>query len=228
MSRHYVYVSTTKVDMIVSQISMQTQKKVLAEIGFNLGVLKGKIQTDRASLSDPFQRLELAEKVVRADHTVRAIGSSANWIADSIPMASLRLAEERGLMFYVADMENHVFAIGGSAGHVIGSASAGVRASGISHAPRLLDDLQKIVASNDPQTANASRKHFRHALHVGVSKSGKVLPWTKLLDEASALAADNPKQKLQFLARVLHSETWPLTGKRYTLATPLYVALADG
>lgn len=227
MTRHYIYISASKVDMYFGQLPLARRKKVAAELGFALGPLVGKVSTERDSLADPVERLKAVEKVVRDDNTIRTLGSTANWIADTRRMASLRVAEHRGLMFYICELEGHVFALGGSSKHILGTAPNEETSSGLSHAPRLLQSLEGIVTSSHPSRADASRKVMRRNLNFTVARGASVAPWTKLLDEVSQALDGHPKQNLQFLARVLFTEKWPLTGKRYTLATPLYVALAD-
>ena len=227
MVRHYIYISSTKVDMYLGQLAMQRKGRVEALLGFNLGVIGGKIGTTRESLSDPVERLKGAEAVVRSHYTVKQIGSSANWISDSATMACLEIAEHKGLMFYITEVDNHVFALGGSSSNMLGNIKATELTSSISHAPRLLSTLETVLLASNRKQHDASRSLLHHSLHVGISDTGVVRPWTKLIDEASQSLQHSPKQGLQFLARVLHTERWPLTGKRYTLATPLYVALAD-
>jgi hypothetical protein len=55
-----------------------------------------------------------------------------------------------------------------------------------------------------------------------------ILPWTRLMEEISRSFTHVPAQRVTFLARKLVSEPWVPDGKRYTLASPLYVAMADG
>lgn len=223
MLRHYLYISKHKVDMYFSQLPMQRKKTIAAELGFNLGVLSGKLQTERESLVDPIHRLQLVEKAIRADHLVRPVGSTANWIDDQLGMAYLAMAENRGLMFYMAEIDDHVFALGGSASNLIGTAAPAETTSSISHASRLLEALEQVVVN---RPIDRPRRELRRSLHRAVTMSGRVTPWTKLLDETSQSLAEQPKINVRFLARVLQSERWSLADRRYTLATPLYIELA--
>jgi len=63
--RFYVYVSESKVDMLLMQIDPGSQKKVTAEFGINFKLLSAKHTQETVTLEDKFQRVAAVEWYIR-------------------------------------------------------------------------------------------------------------------------------------------------------------------
>jgi hypothetical protein len=225
--RNYLYISDAKVDMLLPQITGVEKKKVAAEFGFNLEVLSGSIKTERESLLNRVHRLAAVESAIRKKYEIGSIGRLRDWVEGTVDMVPARFGKHPELCFHFVDQTFHFFALGGSSHHVVGDIRAASATAGLSHTDRLLATLETAVYGQ-PGWYQKRGKALAQSLHKGITPFAGVLPWTRLLEELSRQFEHAPRQRVSFLARKLVSETWVPDGKRYTLATPLYIALADG
>jgi hypothetical protein len=59
---YFTHISGTKVDMLLAQIPHQPNKKIAAEIGFNIGVLSGKVGSEINTLESRVSRVLAVER----------------------------------------------------------------------------------------------------------------------------------------------------------------------
>ena len=224
--RSYLYVSDAKVNNLWDQLPQRERKTVGAQLGFDLGVLSGSITTERESVGKRAARLAAVEASIRKKYEIGTIGRLRDWVEGTVEVVPATFHTHPELMFYFVDQTHHFFALGGSAHHVVGDLRPEAATSSLSHADRLMRTLEAAVYSQPGWYAQRGRK-LERSLHTGITPFADVWPWTRLLEELSHQFAHAFRQRVTFLARKLVSQAWEPEGKRYTLATPLYIALAD-
>jgi hypothetical protein len=223
--RNYLYVSDAKVDMYLSQITSVEKQKVAAKLGFNVGLLSGSIETERMSLDNRIGRLAAVEKYIRRKHAIGSIENLSAWVEGVLNVAAASFPEHPDLMFFFYNETDHFFGLTGSAHHIVGNVRPLTASCSLSYVHSLLSTLEMVVTKYsfviEKEDAELSR-----FLHTGI-RSSDVHQWTRVMDLISHEFDDAPKQEVSFLARKLTSQVWEANDKRYTLATPLYIALED-
>jgi hypothetical protein len=220
--RNYLYISDAKVDMYLPQIKSVEKQKIAAKLGFNVGLLTGSIETERMSLENRIYRLAAVEKEIRRNE-IGSIENVSSWVegVDSFVAATFPLHPD--LMFFFCNKTDHFFGLTGSSHHIIGNIRPLDASCSISHLPSLLSTLGLVVTENSYVIQKEDTDLTFH-LHMGVHD--KEYAWTKIMNSIANDFDDAPKQRMSFLARTLTTKVWK-DGKRYTLATPLYLTLED-
>ena len=225
MIRNYLYVSDAKVDAYLPQITAAEKQKVSAKLGFNVGLLSGELRTERMSLDNRIYRLAAVEAEIRRTQTIGSPTSPASWIDGTLSVSPAVFKSEPDLMFFFADNERHFLGLAGSAHHVIGNLRPSTATTSLSYLHSLLGTLSGIegkfagvLKKEDPE--------LEHYIHVG-KRTESVRQWTRVLESISNQFAETPRLVVSFLARRLISQAFPEGGRRYTLASPLYLAVED-
>jgi Family of unknown function (DUF7019) len=223
--RNYLYVSDAKVDMYLPQITPVEKQKVAARLGFNVGLLTGSIETVRMSLDNRIYRLAAVEEEIRRKHAIGSVEKLSSWIEGVLKVAAASFPGHPDLMFFFWNETDHFFGLTGSAHHIVGNIRPLTASCSLSYVHSLLSTLEAVVDKYsfviEKEDAELSR-----FLHTGKRESD-VHEWTRIMDLISHEFDDVPTQKVSFLARQLTSQLWRANDKRYTLATPLYIALED-
>lgn len=221
--RHFLYVSDSKVDMLLPQIPAAIKKTVSAEIGFDVKLLTGKIATARETLEDRIHRLMAVEKYIRKTQAVGTIDDPKSWIAgNGNALVSEIKQDARTVFFFLRSLDVNV-ALGGSAGHIIGANPQKTTSLGYSFMPHLLKGLREI--DRIPEIFNQSDEELEEYAGSGVC-SPRSHPWSAAVYYACERRQNRTFDiPITFLARKIVSEAY--MDKRVILATPLYVALAD-
>jgi uncharacterized protein DUF7019 len=215
--RYYLYISDSKVDMLLPQVPGALTHKVAAEFGFDIGLFAGKLSTERQTLENRVARLQAVERYLIRDGNVGTLAAPQAWFQDTALASMFSIPSALNLVFFLIQSSSYVAALGGSAHHVIGNvARAGMESS--SFVPTLVDGLESLMEDcfDDPDDG------LWRLTGTGVSRGGR--SWTETIEQISSFES-GPKQRVSFLARRLVAEDYG--GRTMTLATPLFVALAD-
>jgi hypothetical protein len=211
--KYYLYIADSKVDMLLAQIPSATQAKIAAELKFNLGILSGKVGTERQSLDNRVSRLRAVEKYLRNTAEIGELFSDTEWVSETA-MATIVTFRE-GVVFFFGQLPGVSFGLGGSLHHVIGNLREGSANISYSFLPYLLEKLAGVL----PNTHLFGSHQLGEILNENAPK-----PWPTLIWEAARLR-NGPEQKIEFLARRLTGDVEQ--DDLAVLATPLYVALAE-
>jgi hypothetical protein len=220
--RNYLYIADAKVDMYLPQIKSVEKQKIAAKLGFNVGLLTGSIETERMSLENRIYRLAAVEKDIRRKE-LGSIESVSSWVEGVDDFVAATFPSHPDLMFFFCNKKDHFFGLTGSSHHIIGNIWPVNASSSISHLHSLLSTLSLMVTENSHVILKEDADLTFH-LHMGVHD--KEYSWTKIMNLIANDFDDAPNQRMSFLARTLTTKLWT-DGKRYTLATPLYIALED-
>ena len=222
-TRYYLYVSDPKVDHCLGQIEEARKTDYAVKFGINFGVEAGVTVTGRDD-SNRYQRLAAAEQWIQETKKPRGKTTGAEWIDDSADVSALVFPEDQNVMFFFADSDDLFLGLAGAAHNMMGNVRPSTAYSTVSHLPTLMGRLRGMVDQEARYLDNTKKKVSDYA-NAGVTPFGNRTAWTEVLFEIPGQLAGDPTQRVSFLARSLASEV--VNGKRWTLATPLYVALED-
>src|SRR5947209_3550855 len=97
--RYYTYISDAKVDMLLTQVPKGLKQKIAAEVGFNLGVVSGKIAVEAQTLDTRVARLKVVEAYVRETEEVGSPSVPKTWIEGRTAAVGVDLGE--GALLYI-------------------------------------------------------------------------------------------------------------------------------
>jgi len=214
--KYYLYISDSKVDMLLPQVPGALKQTIAAKLGFDIKILSGEIGTERKTHENRVARLTTVERHIISTQETGSIKSDCPWFSATAPARIACMEENTGVVFFIIEKDDLALAMGGSAGHLIGSVEAQNFKSGFSFTPRLLREFER-VADRRPEFL-VMPPDFRTTV-VWNKKE-----WMKVVLDA-VRRIDSPPQRISFLAKRLLSGTHD--DKTIVLATPLYVALED-
>ena len=229
-TRYYIYISDSKIEMLLPQVPQSFQEKIAAEIGFNTGLLNGKLKAERTTLDSRIARLKVIERHLLANEKIGSQEKRTSWIQGEMLARTVTLGND-GVIF-IAETPRLLLGLAGSAHHVLGGARPQNVELPFSFLSRILDELNEwfrdrferfpsVVMTDMPE----ERARLQYA-PSGVSQNFDV--WDEILP-AAWKSASATEQRVQFLAKRLASKV--NNEGQYqtvtTLATPLYVALSE-
>jgi hypothetical protein len=217
-TNYYVYISDSKVDMLLQQIDPGSTKDHQTELSIGLKMFGGRRTATAAQGSDQIARLD---RVVRHLSDTRSVGSldaPESFFWGLMPMRSRVIQTEFGgpLVFFGGTWEGMPVGLGGSARHLLvpGAPESGVGMG--SMAPALLDGIASSELE-DELVVDTVEDEIDGDLNA--------------LETVRKAVADlrGLTQNVEFVAkRLLHGETGgPDAPQPVLLGTPLYVALVD-
>ncbi len=216
-TRYFLYISDAKIDVLLPQVPGALRQKVAAKLGFDIKLLSGSIETQRATLDTRVARLCAAESYVLNHDSIGTPSEPSSWIHGEISAQFVNLGE--GGILFVAEGVSWVLALGGSAHHLVGGAKPEQLHIPMSFTPQLAERIRYLTEK---------KAHIILGLPADqlnlTTKAQDFDAWTELIIAARDLAV-SPGQKIKFLAKRLGSGL--CRDKQVTLASPLYVELAD-
>lgn len=214
--RYFLYVSDSKVDMLLPQIDPGFAARRTTEFGVNLPMVAAKRTTEPAQ-PDRFARLERVVGHLQDFGDLGTIDEPGQFFAGVLPMSSGALpdGEDASLVFFGGGNDRTVVGLGGSVRHLLGSVPGIDVAQAASSLPTMLDRLGAGSELEDEQLVDAigdvSGRSHRAALttvHQAVRR------------------LQGPAQNLEFVAKRLLHGSGP-GGVPVLLGSPIYVALVD-
>ncbi|KMS79449.1 MULTISPECIES: DUF7019 family protein [Streptomyces] len=212
--RYYLYISDSKVDMLLSQIDPAFGRRSTTEAGLSV-----KLFNVRRSVEAPApDRTAKLERVLRHLEETGQIGSvddPAPYFRGSLPMQWGPLQGDNGgaLVYFGGRTERTILGLGGASGHVLGASAPQSQEFAPSSVPTLLAGLASAFAADSVELpAEESSLAWVHT-------AGRLLR--------------GPRQPVEFVARRLLAGPSPYPeldarpGMRVLLGSPLYVAMAD-
>lgn len=207
--------------MLLPQVPGATRQKVAAKLGFDLKLLAGNIETERSTLDSRVARVEAVEAHIRASEKLGTPEAPSSWIAGTEWSRTAMVGE--GAVLFVSEDSKWLLALGGSTRHLIGAVPKEGVGVPYSFLDTLIDQL-KLVAEEDPGYAlQLDEKSLSRLMGSGLSQGSRA--WVSIISYVAGSTKGRPLQKIEFIARRLVTQT--SLDQRVTLATPLYVALAE-
>lgn len=214
--KYYLYMSDSKVDMLLPQVPGALKQTIATKLGFDIKILSGEIGTQRRTHEDRVARLATVDRYITSNYEPGSLGEDSPWVCATAFARIACLDEKARVVFFLVEKGNFVLAMGGSTVHLIGNAQVQNLESGFSFTHRLLEEFQR-VADTRPEFLV-----MPHDFRTGVVWSKK--EWFQVVLDA-VRRIDGPLQNISFLAKRLLSGVH--NDKTIMLGTPLYVALED-
>lgn len=209
--KYYIYVSDSKVDMLLAQIPHDAQQKLAIEFKVDLKLFSASRRSEQADESNRFTRLEAVVSFIREYGNLGTIDQPNHFIDDSLEMqwGPISSSTEKVTPVYFGGVtEQTIFGMGGSMKHLIGQ-------SGSSHpdseslTPVLINCLQQEITASDKDD------HPR----------GSPENWALRAVELATTQMKGPTEPLEFLAKRLLYGRGVSKKRKVLLASPLYVAM---
>jgi hypothetical protein len=221
--RYFLYISDSKVDMLLPQIPTALKTSVSAELGFDLKILSGKLSNSRDVLNDRVSRLLAVERYILKKERVGTAAEPASWIRGQGHALMSEIREDARVIFFFLRTGGAYLALGGSMGHLVGCNPEKRTSLGYSFVPHLLEYLRQI--DSIPSVFNRSDEELAEYASLGV-ESVDSHPWTPTVYYACRRRqARSFTLPISFLARRIVAERYMDT--QVILATPLYIAEAE-
>ncbi|MEV2214967.1 SAVMC3_10250 family protein [Streptomyces sp. NPDC050997] len=224
--RFYLYVSDTKVDMLLQQIDPAFTRKRTSEVSVGLKVVGAKRGTEVSEGTDPITRLERVVRHLDEVGDVGTVDEPGQFFRGLMDMRWGPFATGAGssLVYFGGRTERTVLGLGGSSRHVLGSPLSAPDGDNAVLARSLMPSLLDGLAEH-PEIEEL----FEDAGQAPLDPN--LVPLRAVQRATTLLRA--PAQKVEFLAkRLLHgpipsSESGSHDGMTVLLGSPLYVALVD-
>ena len=84
--KYYLYISDTKVDMILPQVPHETKRKIATQLGFDFKILKAGRKAEQETEENRITRLESVLSFIREFGNVGTVDNPDQFIEDSAPM----------------------------------------------------------------------------------------------------------------------------------------------
>lgn len=213
--RYYVYISDSKVDMLLQQVDPGFARKRATEVGVSLKFVSAKRKVE-APVSDRVARLERVVRHLDDFCDVGTVDKPGQYVRGRLPMRWGPLASGQAYLVYFGGSTEHtIVGLGGASGHVLGASASAPAEQGQVFAPSTMPGLLAGLAA--AVTAD------------GDTVSTSALASVHLANRLMRCA----EQEVEFLAkRLLHGpspypELDAHEGMIVLLGSPLFVALAD-
>lgn len=222
--RYYLYISDSKVDMLLGQIDPAFKDRRTSEFSMSLRLFGARRSTESSVGDERTARLERVVRHLEEHGVLGAVDEPEQFFWGLMPMRWGPFAGDprSSLIYFGGRSEGTIVGLGGSSGHMLGSASQPDRLLSPSLMPSLLRGLSadpEIAALFDDRAEGAdAHEADRNALRA--------------VHLANTLLS-GPLQNAEFVAkRLLHGpspypEHDPRDGMSVLLGSPLYVALVD-
>lgn len=218
--RYYLYVSDTKVDMLLSQIDPAWSRKRATEVslGLKMAGVRHSVETTGA---DRVARLERVLRHLEDHGALTGVDEPGRYVRGVLPM-QWAADDERDGVYFGGRSERTIVGLGGSRGHVVSTVTPTPPPVPLSASlmPALLG-LLAVLAAKEGAPEDVTPEHGpgdADALARVVRANGSLR---------------GPVQELEFVAvRMLqgpcpYPEMYPQGDMAVLLGSPLYVALAD-
>lgn len=121
--KYYLYVSTTKVEMLYAQIPSPTLKTIAGELKINLGVLSGTLKTKEGS-ENLYSKTRVVSTYLAKNDQVGSIPFPKSYIADNLTFKWGILKDGRtSLSFFGGVRNNTTLVLIGSSASLVGEDS---------------------------------------------------------------------------------------------------------
>ncbi|WP_095202097.1 DUF7019 family protein [Mesorhizobium carmichaelinearum] len=218
--KYYLYISDSKVDMLLPQIPLGFKQKASAEFGFDIKVFSAKVSTEVNTLEDRVRRLNAVTDYIVQTQDMGTIDEPASWIADTKTVKYGLIGDGTKVTGYIGKSAETRFLLAGSSAHLVGSPRDGETIGhGFSYVPRLMTYLKSAIEYSENDELDEGRLENYLGKDAGDTKQSN---WQQLITDGDYRMTE--VTEIEFLAKRLMY----LDGKKKVLlATPLYVAMVN-
>jgi hypothetical protein len=215
MVKYYLYISDAKVNMLLPQIPNKIKKKIATEFKIDFKIISASRKTETDTDENRISRLNTVCQFIQDYSDVGTIEKPGEYIFDILEM-KYAIFPRRPIVVFWGRTEQSFIALSGSSEHLVGVPPHFVADIdiGSSHLHGIMSSLHHILSEESKVKALPKLKYENNANNVW-----RLLSLENIIEE--------PKQKIEFLAKRLLVETSSHSGSTLIVGSPLYVALAD-
>jgi len=219
--RYYLYISDAKVDMLLPQVPGALQRKVSAKFGFDIKILSGSLETQRATLDNRVARMAAVEQYLVENAQIGSPARPASWIQGTVDAKFVDIG--KGAILFLSGDSSSILALGGSDHHLVGATAPERVAIPMSFGPGLARQLTSLLEARPEWLMGMDENTARSTQPSGAQQGSEA--WVSIVTWAFG-HAESGVQKIEFLGKRLVT-TKTSQDVAITLATPLYVSAAD-
>jgi hypothetical protein len=227
--KYYVYISDSKVDMLLPQITDEKKKKIATEFKIDLKLLSASWKSEREPINDRIKRLEVVCNFIRCYADIGTADQPGQWIEGNLLMSWLVIPESN-LIYLTTSRDSScesIVGLGGSAKHIIGNSTpSNMSPASRSELSGLIKDLNDYFANITVDPVDKLESPSKRPLllaKIAADLSGSIPKSAG--GQFSSFYAPPVQNQVEFLARRLLYGT--INDRQVLLATPLYIALAE-
>lgn len=217
---YFHYLSATKADMLFPQIPPEFLDGIKVELGFNFGVLQGKLSGEQKNNDAAVARVIAIEKYFETKNLIRSEIAEGTWFRAELEAKMGFLPQCPGLVLFGGHVDDTVLLLAGSESNLTsGSKNTGLD-KGWSFLPRLLDNLKFLINLN--LDVNADSKAAEDLVFGNLGRDIRTNEFSAFY-EIPDEALPGPAIKLSVFARIflVRTNSW---GQRLAIGSPLYVS----
>jgi len=225
--RYYHYISESKVEMLFPQIPPKFLGGLKVELGFDFGLLKGKLAGEDVSPAGLIAKAQAVERYLEKQGEIVEAAEQHVWLRGSFTARMGFLTDCPGLVLFGGDFQGATLLLAGSESHLLsGSMNAG-KDKGWSFMPRLLSGLRDYLNQGydtlDINTANRIKPAEVAFDYIFGGRVGSGSSMRFALYRLPEESLPPPDMQLKFLARVFFTSE---NGgeEKLILGSPIYVA----
>jgi hypothetical protein len=208
--RYYVYISDSKVDMLLDQIDPALTRKRTSELSVNLKVFSARRSAESPTGANQTARLERVLRYLHDHGDLRSVDEPGQFFWGLLPM---QWGRQMSLVYFGGQTDQTIVALGGSTRHLVGSLGTSpgpvMPTSLLPSILAELDDTRGEAEAVDRGHTDADAAAFHRIQFANQSLRG-------------------PAQNVEFVAkRLLHGPSPDRDGRSVLIGTPLYVAQVD-
>lgn len=213
--RFYVYISDTKVDMLLAQIPPRVLKRLGAELSIDLKVLSIRM-SERVLPETRYSRAAAVTRYLDDEDLIGGVNDPGLYFAaEAAPMRWARVGNP-GLVFFAGDVDGSVVFLTGSRHHVIGAAKDAIvdRGGPASEGRLPLDAFWDVFDdwNEPPEDDSDARCKLAGDFHEGLFDDSRWTPAT---------------ESLSFIARRIKQNEDRSRHRFVVLGSPLWVAVNE-
>jgi hypothetical protein len=235
--KYYLYISDTKVDMLLQQISHEEKKKIASEFKIDLKILGATWRKESEAQQSRISRLEAVCEFLNTFGNVGNADEPSHFIADTLPMKWNTYSHNREkleIVYFGGITDKSIIGLAGSTHHLIGSTlqpeDVKINSRGMSIGPPIISWLEEL--GREVYTSQGNDSYLNPPPRDSWLRS--------TFFETRRM--QGPEQNLEFLAKRLYEGDYfysreqdrdpigtPDDEKQWhiVIGTPLYVAMVD-
>jgi hypothetical protein len=211
--RYYLYISDSKIDMLLGQIDPALMRKRVSELSVDLKVFGARRGVESPAGAERIARLERVARHLQDHGDLGSVDEPGQFFWGLLPMQWGHTIRTR-LVYFGGQTDRTILALGGSIQHVVGASPAG--AGPLSLPASLLPSLLAELAPDTTVPAGP----------LGGGYDPDVAAFRQVQSAHQRLRG--PVENVEFIAkRLLHGPNPDGDGRSILLGSPLYIALAD-
>jgi len=224
--RYYIYISTTKLNMLVSQISSTKGEKASFSVKLNAKVVGAEYKKEMTERSGPENDIQMVDSYLKKNEFVGDVRGVAEYVYDIVPLAVILLSSTEGVptrVLFGGRLGTTWYGFIGSAKHLVGEAPREAQQLQIAGSFPIFPgqespppDLAILMSADESGRTNLGAATGRTSAHSPYRALQRVLD--------AAEKSSYPSLRVEVLARRFGTQT--IGTDQVVFGSPIYVALA--